>query len=148
MLDFSSSFGAIITVIAILLPIGILAVIGHFKNKEREMIHRERMLAMEKGLQPPIDAREMTHREILTALQRDPRSGGRNYLLHGLIWLFVGLGALASMYLFRGSWEERVPHGPLSLVPLPFLAFIPAGVGVAFLIYYAIEAGNPRPPAP
>jgi hypothetical protein len=31
---------------------------------------------------------------------------------------------------------------------LPFLAFIPAGVGLAFLVYYAIEASNPRPPTP
>ena len=140
MSDFSDLPGTAIPIIAILMPIGIIAVVGHFKNKEREMIHRERMAALEKGLQPPADPGS----SVFT--RREP--GSRNYLLHGLIWLFVGLGALASMYLFRASWEEHLPHGPLSLVPLPFLAFIPAGVGLAFLVYYAIEASNPRPPTP
>jgi hypothetical protein len=140
MSDFSDLPGTAIPIIAILMPIGIIAVVGHFKNKEREMIHRERMAALEKGLQPPADPGPTVFS------RREPSS--RNFLLHGLIWLFVGLGALASIYLFRTSWEEHMMHGPLSLVPLPFLAFIPAGVGVAFLVYYAIEASNPRPPTP
>jgi hypothetical protein len=146
--DFTNPVEIIVPIIAILLPVGIIAVIGYFKNKEREMIHRERMVAMEKGLQPPPDIGEMPPREVLQAVEKLTQARPRNCLLRGLIWLFVGLGAFASMYVFPASWEQRLTHGPLSLVPLPFLAFIPAGIGVAFLIYYAIEASNPRPPAP
>jgi hypothetical protein len=140
MSDFPDLPGFIIPVIAILLPIGIMAVIGHFKNKEREMIHRERMLAMEKGLQPPADPGPSVF------ARREP--GPRSYLLRGLVWLFVGLGAWSSMKMFPAFWVGRMLPAPLSWALMPFLAFIPAGVGVAFLIYYAIEASNPRPPAP
>ena len=122
--------------------------IGYFKNREREMLHRERMLAMEKGLQPPPDIREMPPREVLQAVEKLTQARPRNYLLRGLVWLFVGLGAYVSMQMFPAFWVGRMLPAPLSWALFPFLAFIPAGIGVAFLIYYAIEASNPRPPAP
>ncbi len=139
MLDFSDLLGFIFLIFAILLPIGIIAVIGYFKNKEREMLHRERMLAMEKGLQPPADPEP-------SIFPREP--GPRNYLLRGLIWLFVGIGVWFSMRMFPAFWVGRMLPAPLSWALMPFLAFTPAGVGLAFLIYYAIEGRNPRPPAP
>jgi len=139
MSDFSDLPGTAIPIIAILMPIGIIAVVGHFKNKEREMIHRERMAALEKGLQPPADP-------------------GRRLLAPGT-WLAQLPPARIDLAV-RGPRRPRF-HVPVPCVlggasaawtpvavPLPFLAFIPAGVGLAFLVYYAIEASNPRPPTP
>jgi hypothetical protein len=34
------------------------------------------------------------------------------------------------------------------LVLIPYLGFVPAGVGLAYLIFYAIEGNKQRPPAP
>jgi hypothetical protein len=135
--DFTKVPEVIIPIVAILMPVGIIAVVAHFKNKEREMIHRERMAALEKGLQPPVELEP-------SVFSRRPH-GPRNYLLRGLVWLFVGLGALAPVFLFRDPWGERIAPQILSL---PFLGLIPAGVGLAYLVFYAIEGSKPRPPTP
>jgi hypothetical protein len=127
----------VVPIVAILMPIGIIGVVSHFKGKEREMIHRERMAALEKGLQPPVDP------EPSGSLRR--HHGPRNYLLRGLVWLFIGLGLLAPMFLFHETWGDRLASPIFST---PFLGFIPAGVGVAYLIFYAIEGSKQSPPAP
>lgn len=136
--DFTTLPQMLIPGMGILVPIGIIAVVAHFKNKEREMIHRERMAALDKGLQPPVELGP-------SPFSRHPH-GPRNYLLRGLVWLFVGLGVLAPMFLFRGPLPLNVDPG---LAVIPFLGFVPAGVGVAYLIFYAIEDNRPpRPPNP
>ena len=123
--DFASLSGMVIPAVAILMPVGIIAVLAHFKTKEREMIHRERMLAMEKGLRTP----------------------PRDLLFRGLLWLAIGIGALASMIWARSPWAIHLQEPFSLLTSMPFLAFIPIGVGLAHLVYYAIEGQNRNPPA-
>ncbi len=132
--DFTKLQELVIPMVAILMPIGIIAVVAHFKGKEREMIHRERMAALEKGLQPPVES------EPSAFSGRPPAP--RNYLLRGLVWLFVGLGILAPLFLYRGGFEMDRGLGAI-----PFLGFVPSGVGVAYLIFHAIESDKTRPPA-
>jgi hypothetical protein len=62
-----------------------------------------------------------------------------------LVWLFIGLGLLAPMFLFHETWGDRLASPIFST---PFLGFIPAGVGVAYLIFYAIEGSKQGPTAP
>jgi hypothetical protein len=96
------------------------------------------MLAMEKGLQPPLDPERSSRRG---------ETGPRNLLLRGLVWLFIGIGAFVSMNWFRMSWTDHM-EGPFGgSVSLPFLAFIPIAVGLAYLVYYAIEGRKQFPPA-
>ena len=112
------------------------------------MIHRERLLAMEKGLQPPVDAapvafgwHEHGRRE----------RGQRDYLLRGLILLFIGLGAFGFMFVSPELWGDHMsPHMRDSFLAMPFLAIIPGAVGLAYLVAYAIESQKqpPRPPVP
>jgi len=146
-MDFANQNELIIPIVAILMPIGIIAVVSYFKSKEREMIHRERMLAMEKGLQPPPEPEQSFH-----GRERGPRnllleSGPRNLLLRGLIFLFIGIGAFVSMNWFRMPWTDHMV-GPFGgFVTLPLLAFISIAVGLAYLVYYAIEGHKQNPPA-
>jgi hypothetical protein len=58
---------------------------------------------------------------------------GRGYrrrsssLLRGLVWLFIGLGTMVALYA-RDEEFRKVVYGA-----------IPAGVGLAYLIYYFVE---------
>jgi hypothetical protein len=133
----------VIAVVAILMPVAIVATSLHFRNMERQMIHRERMLAMEKGLQPPVeptagDLHRGTH-------------GTSSLLFRGLILLFVGLGALGALYVSQSSlgtgFDEQLRDAS---VPLLFVGIITTGIGLAHLVYYAIESQKPpaRPPMP
>jgi heme/copper-type cytochrome/quinol oxidase subunit 3 len=104
---------------------GMLATYLNYR-KRREMFalyHQERMAAIEKGIElPPLP--DDSFRE-----ERKPsRRSSHGTLLVGLILLFIGLTLYLSLY-FTGTRTEEGGNGA------PF-ALIPAGIGVAFLIYY------------
>ena len=90
------------------------------KNRKiYELFHKERLAAIEKGIElPPLP---------LELFKETSRIGKRpRYLLKGLIWLFVGLTGLTALY-----FDPRVRDYAL-------YALIPAGVGAAYLLYYAV----------
>ncbi len=96
-----------------------------------DMIHRERMLALEKGLELP---------EIPGTLVGEPPAARTGHvsptkgLKGGLIWLVTGLG----FTLFFAFEVERTPGGHWQ-GPNPALGLIPAGIGVVNLICYWVE---------
>lgn len=84
-----------------------------------ESHHRERMAAIERGMEvPPLP--EAYYKP------RRPR-----HLLAGMIWLFVGIGILVAL-------------GALAGTDVGLLGIIPAGVGLAYLLYYWIEGRHER----
>ncbi len=90
------------------------------KNRKiYELFHKERLAAIEKGIElPPLP---------LELFKESSRIGKRPcYLLKGLIWLFVGLTLLVALY-----YDTRVRDYAL-------YALIPMGVGGAYLLYYAV----------
>ena len=130
--------------------------------RRREILHREWMAALEKGV-PLADLGRLAN-------QID---SSRIYLLRGLIWLACGLTLTAflvgvwlttsqgltlneQIYQARElgytqeeidemskEWRERAlirasrpgfPHG------LTFVGIIPAGIGIAYLVFYASES--------
>ncbi|MBP8302665.1 MAG: hypothetical protein KBE04_00900 [Phycisphaerae bacterium] len=90
------------------------------KNRKiYELFHKERLAAIEKGIElPPLPL------ELFKETGRIGQSP--RYLLKGMIWLFVGLTLLVALY-----FDTRVRDRAL-------YALIPAGVGVAYLLYHAI----------
>lgn len=128
------------------------------RYKQRELQHRERMAAVEKGA-------------ALPALEEPVRGPApynpRTLLLRGLIWLFIGIGILVSfggiaMYSYRQppAWErvsqaneakqhgasdeqiraimnERYDNGPPAAIGL--IGLIPMGVGLAYVITWLTE---------
>jgi hypothetical protein len=126
-----------------------------FRFRGREFDHKAALAAIEKGLDPPVP-----HSAPWTP---------RTYLLHGMIWLFVGIAstlALTAIALtsrrpvswearltavndarFRGATPDEVKillNSPRDEEGLPiglgFLGFIPIGVGLAYLIFYRVES--------
>jgi hypothetical protein len=127
-----------------------------FRFREREMQHKQRLAAIEKGIEPPVS-------------QSAPWTP-RTYLLHGMIWLFVGIASFVALSAVAAtsrkpiSWEARLaavndarfrgatpeeleillksPREEETEIPigLGFLGFIPIGVGLAYLIFYRVES--------
>ena len=107
------SIGAVVAPMG--LGLAILAVWGDYKKRQNliKACHEERMAALEKGLElPPYPS------EPFTSSDSSESDGPSTGLKPGLVWLGIGIGAV----FFLGK-----------------LAAIPIGIGVAYLLYYAIE---------
>jgi len=128
--------GVMIPILAIILGVAtaITAIIaGHRQRALRaELRHRERLAAIEKGIEIPNDPVEYS----MPPMPR-PR-----HLLRGLIWFFVGAVLTVAMWQTAGD----VPY---------LFGLIPAAVGLAYLIYYFVEGRHEpeltpgsAPPAP
>jgi hypothetical protein len=131
-----------------------------YRHKRAELVHQERMAAIERGVEFPIDT-----------TSRPPMEPIRRYLLSGMIWLFSGaalvvfLGALSATLPHRGTGlaeetvaridelrklgaddselrrvlydqNRRYPEIPLGL---SMVGLIPMGVGLAYLIFFFTE---------
>ena len=152
----------LLLILAILfLGVGRIMWSGYLNQKQREMHHRERMTALEKGVQlPPLPSVEGTPGvgQRLASFYRETWATPQAYLRRGLIWFFLGLGVMGFLYgLSVSNVRERVPDWyywvPQEKRPVPppttryseppvgwaLLGLIPAGVGVAYILFYAIE---------
>lgn len=94
----------------------------YFKHLERrrrlEIVHQERLAAMEKAIPLP-------ELPIEPARVPDPREP----LLHGLVWTALGGGAMLGMGL--AGW--RVGDSAIWPLPLPLLL-----LGLGLVLYYAL----------
>jgi hypothetical protein len=116
-----------IPIVAIVMSLSIPIVFAIVDYRRRRDIveahHKERMAAIERGMElPPLP--EAYFRPMYRRRQS-------SYLLPGMIWTFVGI-ALA--IFLRGVAGDDV-----ALVGL-----MPTGVGLALLLYYAIEGRKRR----
>jgi hypothetical protein len=110
---------AIVFVIGIPLSLPIVYLTLDYRKRRRlmELHHVERMAAIERGMElPPIP------KELLEGMRHRRRSTS---LLPGLVWFFIGLAILIALQSI--SDEEAM------------IGLVPAGVGLAYLIYYFVE---------
>lgn len=140
---------ALIFVLAVVIIIPSVLMRSH----QLTLRHKERVMALEKGAPLPPESGD----------------GYRVYLRRGLIWLFTGFGVVlsfAAIAATAGSLEPRDQrlqtiqqlrdHGwtdaqietyagtaPKLPIGLPFVGFIPIGVGMAYLIFYYSEKRRP-----
>ena len=117
-----------IPIVAIIMSLSIPIVYSIVDYRRRRDIidahHKERMAAIDRGMElPPLPE------SFYQSLKPARRS---SYLLPGLVWLFVGIGLFIALGAVAG---EDVRN----------FGLIPAGVGVALLIYYFLE-GRKLPP--
>jgi hypothetical protein len=103
----------------------------YFKHLDRErrleIVHQERLAAMEKGIPLP----ELPLDPPRVPRVRDPREP----LLHGIVWTALGGGSMLALGLIGSS-----PNAPV-LWPLPLpLVFL----GIGFLLYYALASPRSR----
>jgi hypothetical protein len=110
--------GVFIPVIAIVLGVGaaIVQIIANHRMQRADHRHRERLAAIDKGLELPADPAEPVV---------DPRHRPRD-LLRGLVLLLVG--AVLVPALMRNGDADIALFG-----------LLPAAVGLAYLVYYLVE---------
>lgn len=109
----------LIPIVAILAGVAILIAGMRLRAKERELLHKERLAAIEKGIELP--------QALLT---ESGALGPKACLLRGLIWLFTGV-AIAVFFLVSGFAEDN-----WHALAASALGLIPAGVGLAYLVIY------------
>ncbi len=112
----------LVPIVAITFGVGfipaIVWIILSYRKRRRfmELHHTERMAAIERGMDIPA-----LPIELIDGRSRKRRSS----LLPGLVWLFIGLALLVSMWL----------DGDFPALP----GLVCLGIGLAHLIYYGIE---------
>jgi len=135
------------------------------RYKRQQLRHQERMAALEKGAELPVERAEMA------PAPWSPRI----YLLRGLVWLFTGIALSVFLFgisisvgahpetiedrLFRaqnlrhnGATEDEVKQLINSKEPVrkdfpegfALIGLIPIGVGLAYIIYYRGEDKRPQ----
>lgn len=123
----------VIPLVAIVLGILMItvAIVTKHRRQMRELDnrHRERMAAIEKGLDLPPDP---VAEQAAAAVQRSIASqrDGSRYLLRGLIWLGIGVALTASNELLG----DRT------------YGWIAVAIGAAYLIYFASKGRHEGPP--
>jgi len=112
-----------------LMMIAILAFLGFamwLRQQRRMMIHRERIAALEKGVElPPVELE----------VHRTSWNVQRLLLLAGFVWISIGTGFyLVFSEMLRNPTEATrdVPHG------IQFVGYGLIGVGISHLIAYAV----------
>ena len=125
--DMIPALGLLIPILTVSVSLGALIVwivVWHRRRMhEADCRHRERMAAIDKGLELPPESAPQPE-------QMQPRS---RYLLRGLIWLGVGLAIT-----FGGrDWLQA---------PIGGSGWIAVAVGAAYLIFYFVEGR--RAPSP
>lgn len=116
---------AVIAIAGMIFAIGlpvcglIVWIILDYRRRRRliELHHAERMAAIERGMDvPPLPG----------IAGRPPTIRNRSTLLPGLVWLFVGIALAVGL-------REVDPYA------FSLFGLIPAAVGIAYLLYYALE---------
>ena len=96
------------------------------RHQRRALIHRERLVAVEKGVEvPPLD-HEVRHRAWNVQ---------RILLLAGLIWMSVGVAAyvtLSAVTAFPANARLEIPPG------IQWIGLAPAAIGLSHLIVYLV----------
>src|SRR5215207_8594898 len=96
------------------------------RQQRRTMIHRERLAAIEKGIDLP---------PVIRDVQRTAWNVQRLLLLAGLVWISVGVGFyLVFSEILRHPTEvtRDVPHG------LQYVGYGLIGIGISHLIVFAV----------
>jgi hypothetical protein len=123
------ALGLLIPIITVTVSLGALIVwiVAWYRRRMHEVDcrHKERMAAIEKGLELPPEP-------VPQPAQIPPRS---RYLLRGLIWLGVGIAVT-----FGGHDWLQAPMGGSG--------WIAVAVGAAYLIFYLVEGRRPPVPKP
>jgi hypothetical protein len=105
------------------------------RHQRRVMLHRERLVAVEKGTALPAAEQEA---------QRSSWNIERILLLAGLSWISVGLGAFVVLSaLVQGAASG---HSAASELPpgIQWIGVAPVGIGLSHLVVYLIEKRRQR----
>ncbi len=127
MIDPVSSYVIIVLILAlVVIPIVYLGFQQWLRHRRRVMIHRERLAAIEKGIDLPALEQE---------IQRSSWNVQRILLLAGLSWISLGIGifvVLSAVLAHPAKLTEALPDG------LQWVGIIPVGIGLSHLFVYMV----------
>lgn len=110
--------------------VAIIAYIGFqqwLRHQRRVMIHRERLAALEKGVElPPLEQE----------VHRGSWNVQRILLLAGLCWMSLGIGAFLVLNALLAHPSDMVTDIPQGL---QWIGAAPVGIGLSHLIVYLFE---------
>jgi hypothetical protein len=111
-----------IVIVALIAFVGFRQLLAYHR---REQLHRERMLAMEKGIAlPPMEPE----------VRRSNINVQRILLLAGLIWISLGIATFVVLNVAQTSGQQwfdyphQLPRG------IQYVAIAPIGIGISHLI--------------
>ena len=120
------SFGDGVIVAALAAALVAYLYFQHVERRRRlEIVHQERLAAMDKGIPLP----ELPLEPSKVQRGPDPRAT----LMHGIVWTTLGIGSMVALALFGSPGPAIWP------LPLP-LAFL----GIGLILYYALAAERSR----
>jgi hypothetical protein len=94
------------------------------RYKVRVLIHKERLLAIERGIDFPSDPGQT------------PGLSPQVCLLRGLLWLFMGIALIICLLMvatfLRGDDRSIATAWAMA-------GIVPAGIGLAYLLYYRLQ---------
>jgi hypothetical protein len=128
----------IIAIGAFMVPIGIVAVTSYFSHKRLELVHRERLAYIERGMVPPIELTDPEKEEEKRRKAEEGRQSPPDYLRTGLFWLCPGAGLVIFSLVFLAD-----VHAGIRL-PILGVSIACAGVGAAYLAIYFVEQERRR----
>ncbi len=113
----ASMLGGVVLIIALF---AFVAFQQGLRHRRRVLLHKERLIALEKGLELP---------ELETETEEEKRNRRRFLLLSGLRWLSVGItGAIVLRILALSALGKQDPE----FVPeIAWIGLIPAGIGLS-----------------
>jgi hypothetical protein len=135
--------GPEIVVVAAIAYVGFMQWLHH---QRRQMVHRERLAAIEKGASLPPDAEPQRGWLAALALSREAAPSPeelrrrrenvqRLLLLAGLVWLSLGISAfvvLSAVLSASSPAAHDIPRG------LEWIGLAPATIGLSHLVVYAV----------
>lgn len=114
-----------VPILLVLLTFGLLALHQVLRYRTRALVHQERLLAMEKGLELPQD------------LAQAPLAP-HVCLLRGILGVSIGIAimiaCLTIAFVARSNDRDRV-----TAMAWAMLGVLPLGVGSAYLLYYRLQ---------
>lgn len=114
-----------VTIVAVAV-IAYIAFRNWLQQSRRAMIHRERLAAIEKGIDlPPLEQE----------IQKSSFNVQRFLLLAGLVWISVGAAAfvtLSALLAYPSEVSAQIPRG------IQWIGLAPGCIGLSHLIVYAI----------
>ena len=112
--------------------IGFVAFYQWLRHQRRVLIHRERLAALEKGVELPPLERET---------QRSTWNAQQFLLLAGLIWISLGVGAIIVLnaLVSNGSpGAAEIPDG------IQWIGLAPIGIGISHLVVFFVGRKQDR----
>jgi len=120
-MSFTPDQGIVLVILAIIIYMGYREWMRH---QRRELLHKERLSAIEKGMDVP---------SIDQEIRRGSWNVQRTLLLAGLIWISLGVSAFVALsaVLSGPSPDRDIPQGA------QWIGLAPTLIGISHLIVYA-----------